>query len=124
MPHEGTFQLQTDLPSVAAHQLQSYKIGFKAGEKLLPGSTPGGRCFLSRGPCFCRTILPRGKAFDYLKKFPGGCWRLELTDALSNYGLLRKYIHYFDGKKVTLMPMSFVFTNCSIIPVVLETHIN
>ena len=46
---------------------------------------PGDRCFLSRGPCFCRKNLPRCRAFDYLKTFtgglPGGRLRLELTDA-------------------------------------------
>ena len=37
---------------------------------------------------------------------------------------LSETIYYFDGKKVTQLPMPFVFINCSPIPLVLEMHIN
>ena len=115
MPHEGTFQLQTDPPSIAALLLQYlfqswqktlklyiwyltetrgydqrivgqpsspfFKVWFLQNSKI---STPNNRkswldlskyspvvgVFLSWGPWFCRKILPRGRAFDYLKKIP------------------------------------------------------
>ena len=33
-------------------------------------------------------------------------------------------MYYFNGKKVTQLPMPFMFINCSTIPVDLEMHIN
>ena len=35
MPHEGTFQLETDLPSIAAHQLQNLFQSWAKAVKLL-----------------------------------------------------------------------------------------
>ena len=37
---------------------------------------------------------------------------------------LSETIYYFDGKKVTQLPMPFVYINCSPIPLVLEMPIN
>ena len=47
---------------------------------------PGGRCLLVPAVLLQKNFAP-GQGFDYLKKVPqgfarGGCWRLELTDAL------------------------------------------
>ena len=56
-----------------------------------PQNCPQGAEFLSiffaPGPQFRKNFLPETREFDYLKKIPrgsarGGCWCLELTDAL------------------------------------------
>ena len=57
--------------------------------------------FSPKGRDFRRKILPLERTFDNLKKFPGGmpggCWRLELTDALiGNEVVSCLYIHFTD----------------------------
>ena len=55
-----------------------------------PQNCPQGRGFVyffAPGPYFAKYFLPGGREFDYLKKIPpGGCWCLELTDALFGKG--------------------------------------
>ena len=55
--------------------LQNSKISMPIKRKNwldLSKYSPGVGVFLSLGQCFCRKILPRGRAFDHLKKFPRG----------------------------------------------------
>ena len=55
--------------------LQNPKISTPINKKSWPDLlkySPGVGVSLPRGPCFCRKILLRGRAFDHLKKFPRG----------------------------------------------------
>ena len=144
MPHEGTFQLQTDVPSLCCSLVTKsvwklgenfktkgydlntlpvlFKVWFLQNSKIstptirkswldLSQYSPGVGIFLSRGPCFGRKILPRGRVFDHFKKFPqgssrGGCWCLELTDALFHI-LIIKSSNRVDGALFNFLFYSF-----------------
>ena len=53
---------------------------------------------------FAEKNLPWERTFDNLKKFPGGCWRLELTDVLIENEVVSG-LYSFHGYDV-------IFLNC------------
>ena len=116
MLHEGTFQLQTDLPSICCslvtksvsklgENFETLSLVLKLKLKRMTSTVfqfflrfdfckiakfqnfnaeqqekltksfkilPRVGVFLSQGLCFCKKILPQGRAFDYLKTFRQG----------------------------------------------------
>ena len=69
---------------------EEYRMVSRSWQNCLEGpqncSQGRGFClfFFALGPGFRKNFLPGGRESDYHKKFPGGggCWCLELTDAL------------------------------------------